>query len=152
MDICIICNSQLEEKEIILRARMRNKDGKPQADRITYKARCPNCEIYLRKHNQGKTEGHWGISNIKERDLKAELSESEFLKLKITVEKKLEEIIDHYMFKREKWIEFITIKKQNDKVYEFSQYDGDYIINGYVIKRDNYFISEYITEIKKNVD
>ncbi|UUC44746.1 hypothetical protein [Flavobacterium cerinum] len=150
MDICIICNYQLEEKQIIRRARMRDKDGKPQADRITYKARCPSCEIYLRKQDHGKTEGHWGISNIKESDLKFELSENEFLTLKSTVEKKLEKISDDYRFEREKWAEFITIKKQNDKIYAFSQCEGDYIINGYVIKRDNYFISEYTDEIKKN--
>lgn len=149
MDNCIICKSHLINKKQTARARMRDVNGKPLADWISYKAWCPKCEIYLRKTKQGKTEGYWIISVVKESDKIAEICESDFLKIKYNIEKELEIIDDKFMYKRERWIEFITIKKQNDKIYEFSQIDNDYTIRGYTIKRDNYFIGDYITAIKK---
>lgn len=150
MDNCIICKSHLINKKQTIRSRMRDKNGKPQGDMIRYKAWCPKCEIYLWKTKQGKTEGHWRISMVKESDKITEICESEFLKIKYNLEKELENIDDKFMYERESWIEFIVIKKQNDKIYEFSQIDNDYTIRGYTIKRDNYFIGDYITEIKKN--
>lgn len=97
MDNCIICKSHLINKKQTIRSRMRDKNGEPQGDMIRYKAWCPKCEIYLRKTKQGKTEGHWRISMVKESDKITEICESEFLKIKYNLEKELENIDDKFI-------------------------------------------------------
>ena len=148
MDLCVICNSQLINKEQALRARMKNKDDKPVADRIVYKAWCPKCEIHLRKSNQGHEEGNWVTSDVKESELICEISNNEFLNIKSEIENYIK--TDKGRIRQEKWNEFISVKKENDKIYTYCQNDNLHNIMGYVIKRGFNFISQFITEINRN--
>lgn len=150
MDLCVICNCQLINKEQTLRARMRNKDGKPVADRIVYKAWCPNCEIYLRKSTLGHKAGFWVTSDVREFELICEIPNNEFLNIKTEIEKYIK--TDKGRIRQEKWNEFISVKKENDYIYSYSQNDNLHTIKGYVIKRGIHFISQFISEINLNTE
>jgi hypothetical protein len=147
MGNCVICNTELTQIEQIFRARLFDVDGKRQADRIQYQSWCIACEIYLFRTDQGQKTGNWQISNVKENELAIELSESDFAELMVKIELQLEK--DEFNMKRKQWIDFLKVKKQNDKIYRFIRTDQDYIVIGYVIKRKHYFISDYVEEVKK---
>ena len=149
MNNCKICDSELLNKEQVLRARMKNIDGKPLADKIVYKAWCPNCEIYLRKTTQGHQNGDQETSHIKQSQLYNELSENELHKLKSDIENKPEKNDTYHI--KERWDEFISMKKKNDKIYSYVQDDSTDQIRGYVIKRKSFLISFFVYKIKNNV-
>ncbi|MEP0266855.1 hypothetical protein [Dokdonia sp.] len=69
MNTCKTCNSELINKELIFRAKMKKLDGKHIPDRFKYEAWCPTCEIYLLKTIQGQYESDWEISPIKKSTL-----------------------------------------------------------------------------------
>lgn len=147
MGNCVICNTELIQIEQIFRARLVDFDGKRQADRIQYQSWCEACEIYLFRTDQGQKTSNWHISNVKENEVAIELSESDFAELKVKIELQLEK--DEFNLKRKQWLDFLEVKKQNDKIYRFIRTIQDHIVIGYVIKRKHYFISDYIEEVIK---
>lgn len=147
MGNCVICNTELTQIEQIFRARLFDVDGKRQGDSIKYQSWCGACEIYLFRTDQGQKTSNWQISNVKENEVDIELSESDFAELMVKIELQLEK--DEFNMKRKQWIDFLKVKKQNDKIYRFIRTDQDYIVIGYVIKRKHYFISDYVEEVKK---
>ena len=149
MDKCKICDSELINKEQVLRARMKDNDGRPLADQVIYKAWCPNCEIYLRKTTQGNQGSDWETSHIKQNELKNEISEIDLQKLKSEIESK-PELEDTFQTKK-RWNEFISMIKKTDKLYSYIQNDSTHTIEGYVIKRNSFLISFFVYEIKNNI-
>lgn len=148
MNNCKICDSELINKEQVLRARMKNVNGKPVGDRVVYKAWCSNCEIYLRKTVRGGQGDDWKTSHVQLDELDRELSEAEIHKLKAEIEQKTEK---KDIFKRKKkWKEFISMMKESDKLYRYIQHDSPYLIKGYVIKRKSFLIGFFVHEIKNN--
>lgn len=148
MDQCIICHTELVNKKLLMRGRMRGADGKPMADRLLYRALCPRCGIYLRKADQGRKEGKWYATDVQDADLQHLLSDPDFSALRTKIEKELRQTDNDIL--REKWEEFLAVKKRGDKVFSYVQTDGGYTIRGVVLKRDQYLISQFIHQITKN--
>ncbi len=149
MNNCKICNSELTKTEQIFRARMKSVDGNPVADRVKYKAWCAHCHIYLGKTIQGREESEWETSHVQHNELKHELSANELIELQLEIEQaaKQDDIFDT----EERWNEFISMKKETDKLYSYIQGDSSSQIKGYVIKRDAFLISFFVHEIEDNV-
>lgn len=128
-----------------MRARMKNA-----ADRVIYRAWCPNCEIYLRKTTQGRNEGKWETSHVKHDELQSELSHQEFLELTLNVEESA--LLDDTFQTEKRWNEFISMKKEDDKVYSYIQGNSTTRIKGYVIKRDSFIIGFFVHNIETSED
>lgn len=145
MDICNICHSELINKKLLVRARMKKVDGKPVADRLKYEAWCPSCEIYLRKTVRGRYESDWKSSHIAINELKEKVSKEEILQLKLKIEQTPD--LENFSRRKENWVTFISMKKEDDSLYHYIQEDTSCIIKGYVIKRGTFLIGFFVSEI-----
>lgn len=145
MDICNICQSELINKKLLVRARMKKVDGKPVADRVKYEAWCPSCEVYLRKTVQGRSESDWKSSHISIDELKEKVSENEILQLKLEI-KQIPDL-ESLSRRKENWVTFISMKKDDDDLYHYIQEGTSSKIKGYVIKRGTFLIGSFVSEI-----
>lgn len=142
---CTICNSELNNIEQVLKARMKPVNGNRVANRVIYKAWCPNCEIFLRKRLPSKKEPQWETSPIKVHELQDELSDKELQTLKSEMEQVSSK--DGVPNSKKKWNELISMKKESDKIFSYVQGDASHLIKGYVIKRGVYLIGFFVHEI-----
>ncbi len=146
MNTCKICHSELTNIKQVLRAKMKRINGKSVPNRIIYKAWCIKCEIYLRKTVHGRPNGEWETSHIKHNQLIHELTDHELSELKLEIEQNAK--LDITFRTEKRWNEFISMKKENDKLYGYMQGDSLDSIKGYVIKRGSFLIGFYVHNTK----
>lgn len=147
-NICPICSAELQKIRTELRGSRRDEAGNPLADIVILEGWCPSCEIFLTRRVIGReSDTGWITSFVQEDTLTRSLTPDAVAEIVQGMDIDLN-------WKERLWKEqvekFLSMKKEQDKFYEYISKDGPYIIKGLTIKRGENLIGRFVYFIEED--